>query len=909
MTNLRSGVTHAADVRSGGLLATKLVPPLPRWQPVRRPRLLSLLEAGTCGPLTVLAAPAGAGKTMLLVSWVADGQPPGPVAWVTVDRGDEDPARFWAHVLAALREGGALPPEGLLAGLATPHRNVDQEFLVVLVNGLAELPGPVVLVLDLQEATSPGVAAGLEFVLRHAPPQLRLVVAARADPPVSLHRLRVAGQLTEIRAAELAFTPDEAGELLAGVGVRLQDGQLQSLWERTEGWAAGLRLAALSLRDHPDAGRFVAEFAGDDRAVAAYLLEEVLARQPPEVQEFLLRTCVADRLCGGLADALTGRLDGERVLAMLEHHQVFTTGLGPSRSWYRYHPLFSELLRAELRHRWPGEVPELHRRAAAWHADNGLAEEAVHHTLAAGDLDGAAGLLAAHGFAMLLDGRAESLRELSGRLPVGGVQVDRELPLVAAASRLVLGELEEADAWLELADTAGPSGTRPPRSQAAGSLAGLLRARLHGDVDGVRSTAHRLLASPPEAEREDRVAEADRRALVLSLLGAAELWSGRLDDAAAHLEQGRALAERGGRDHLALDAIGHMALLEAVRGNLARAHRLGRQAADVAGRRGWSASAQAACGELGLAWVAYRRDDLAGALDALERAARAAHAGRDRPVVLAVALAEARMAAGGDREDAIDGLARLRAAVGEAARWRPPQLLAAAVRPVEARLLLAAGDEAGAAALLGDPANGGARPAAETVVLARLQLAQGDPAAAVETLAPLHGGQTPAPRPPTLIEAWLLDAVAHRRLVDHEAASHALERALALAAPEGYRRVFVEGGAPVRAMLAERLQHGTEHRVLTEALLEGLLTPVTEPVATGGGGTAPPSVPEPVESLSERERVVLRYLPSMLSAGEIAAELYVSVNTVKTHIKSIYRKLDANRRWDAVRRARQLHLL
>ena len=435
MTNLRSGVTHAADVRSGGLLATKLVPPLPRWQPVRRPRLLSLLEAGTCGPLTVLAAPAGAGKTMLLVSWVADGQPPGPVAWVTVDRGDEDPARFWAHVLAALREGGALPPEGLLAGLATPHRNVDQEFLAVLVNGLAELPGPVVLVLDLQEATSPGVAAGLEFVLRHAPPQLRLVVAARADPPVSLHRLRVAGQLTEIRAAELAFTPDEAGELLAGVGVRLQDGQLQSLWERTEGWAAGLRLAALSLRDHPDAGRFVAEFAGDDRAVAAYLLEEVLARQPPEVQEFLLRTCVADRLCGGLADALTGRLDGERVLAMMEHHQVFTTGLGPSRSWYRYHPLFSELLRAELRHRWPGEVPELHRRAAAWHADNGLAEEAVHHTLAAGDLDGAAGLLAAHGFAMLLDGRAESLRELSGRLPVGGVQVDRELPLVAAASQ------------------------------------------------------------------------------------------------------------------------------------------------------------------------------------------------------------------------------------------------------------------------------------------------------------------------------------------------------------------------------------------------------------------------------------------------------------------------------------------
>jgi LuxR family maltose regulon positive regulatory protein len=478
------------NLRSEELLATKLVAPLPRWRPVARPRLLGLLEAGTNGPLTVLAAPPGAGKTILLASWMLNGDPPGPVAWVTVDRGDDDPARFWSHVVTALRSSGAAPPDGLLAGLGPPSPDALQGFLAVLVNGLAELAGPVVLVLDdLHEAPGPAVAGGLQFLLRHAPPQLRLVVASRSDPPLSLHRLRVAGQLVEIRAAELAFTPAEAGELLTGMGVELPDAEVETLWRRTEGWVAGLRLAALSLRDHPQPGRFVAEFAGDDHAVAGYLLEEVLARQAPDVQEFLLRTCVADRLCGGLADALTGRGDGERMLALLEHDHAFTTGLGPGRSWYRLHQLFAELLRAELGHRWPEDVPGLHRRAAEWHAANGMVEEAVDHALAGGDPDRAAGLLAAHGFAIVLRGRAETLRELLGRLPAGRVRDDRELALVAGAGRLALGELEEADALL---DRAGAG--------RAGSLAGLLRARLHGDVDGAISAARRLLAPPPGAE-------------------------------------------------------------------------------------------------------------------------------------------------------------------------------------------------------------------------------------------------------------------------------------------------------------------------------------------------------------------------------------------------------------------------
>jgi LuxR family maltose regulon positive regulatory protein len=883
-----------SEDRSGGLLATKLVAPLPRWRPVPRPRLLRLLEAGTRGPLTVLAAPPGTGKTVLLASWITGGHPPGPVAWVTVDHGDHDPTRFWAHVVAALRASGVVPPDGPLAGLGPPPPDAVEGFLVAMVNGLAELPEPVVLVLDdLHEATGPAVTAGLRFLLRHAPPQLRLVLATRADPPLPLHRPLLAGQLTEVRAADLAFTPAEAGELLAGLGVDLPAAELETLWTRTEGWVAGLRLAALSLRDHPDPGRFVAEFAGDDHAVGGYLVEEVLARQPSEVQEFLLRTCVTDRLCGGLADALTDRRDGERMLALLEHDHAFTTGLGAGRSWYRYHPLFAELLRAELHHRWPEDVAGLHRRAAAWLAGDGLVEEAVDHALAGRDPDAAAGLLAAHGLAMLLDGRAETLRRLLGRLPVRKVRADRELAVVAGATRFALGQLEEADAWLELADA----------DSASGSLAGLLLARLHGDVDGVVEAGRRLLAPPPEAGPGDEVAETDRQALVLSMVGAAELWGARLDDAAAHLEEAGALAGDGGREYLALHATGHLALLEALRGRLARADRLGREAAGLAGRRGWSASAPGAGGVLALAWVAFCRDDLAGASTAVERARQAARAGSDRPAALAAALAAARLAAGGNREDAADGLARLRATLADLAGWRLPRLLAGAARPAEARLLLAAGDEAGAAGLL-EGGDAGARPLEERVLLARLRLAQGDPAAAAAALAPRGGGQGPAPQPATAIEAWLLDAVAQRRLADHTAAATSLERALALAAPEGYLRLFVEGGAPVRALLADHLHHGTAHRQLAEALLERLLSQTTSPAAADGELPAPM-----VESLSEREHVVLRYLPSMLSAGEIAAELYVSVNTVKTHIKSIYRKLDANRRWDAVRRARQLHLL
>ena len=731
--------------------------PVPRWRPVARQRLFALLDDATQGPMTLLAAPAGYGKTLLLTAWATgesggSGGPPGPVAWVRVGPGDDHPPRFWAHVLAALDGAGVVRPDGLLAGL-NPQLEIGDGFMRAFVGGLSELDGPVVLILDdLHEATGQAVVGQLRFLLRHAPPQLRLVVATRADPPLALHRLRVAGQLSEIREAELAFTLEEAGTLLADHGVALSAGELETLWRRTEGWAAGLRLAALSLGAHPQPGRFVADLAGDDRAIAGYLVEEVLAAQPPELRAFLLRTSVAERLCGDLADALTGGSDGARVLARLEREHVFTSATGPNRTWYRYHPLFAELLRAELRYEHAAELPDLHRRAASWHAGNGQPVPAVRHALAAGDLDQAAAFLVASWAPMLVEGQAAVLRELVSRLPGDRVRATPELAVVAALSRLAMGELEEADAWLGLTlaaeprfarEAAGrrePPGARHPRTQAALHLARLYRARLVGDAADAGPAARVLVAPAGRMVLEATGADDDHRTLAQALLGAAELWSGQLEDAAANLELARADAGRRGREVVALAATAHLALLEAVLGRLGRAGELGRLATEQARRVDWSASSQLACADLALAVCAYHRDDLVTAVAALDRATAAA-AG-DRPVLLATAILAAWLAAGACAEAAEAALARLDAAE-LATRGRPPRLLRAAARAARAKLLAATGDEEAASAALGPGAE--PPPPVETVVSARLQVARGDPAAAARILAPLlAGGPGPA---------------------------------------------------------------------------------------------------------------------------------------------------------------------
>src|SRR5215216_6152054 len=470
------------------LLETKLTPPSTAFRQVIRSRLFDLLDAGTEQLLTLVSAPAGAGKTTLLASWSSSRRPPGPVAWLSLDAGDNDAARFWAYVLAALCQSGAVPRDGALRRLA-PQPGSKQSFLPLLVSGLAELSTPVVLVLDdLQDITDAAVLHGLELLLRHAPSQLRLVLATRFDPPLPMQRLRVSGRLAQVRAADLAFTVPEAADLLAESQGQpmLSEEDVALLQARTEGWAAGLRLAALSLEGQPDPHRFVTQFAGDDKSIADYLTGEVLDRQPEELRTFLLRTCIVDELTGDLADALTGGDDGESMLARLERANGFVTTVGPRRNSYRYHRLFADLLRYELRREAPGQVPRLHRRAAGWYAARGQMLPAMRQALMAGEWRYAADLMARHGPSLILRGDTATLHELVGRLPAELVQADPELTLLGAADRIVRGDSEAAASDL----LAAPQGARP--SEQRGGRFALLRATVStalawqvGDLDQV----------------------------------------------------------------------------------------------------------------------------------------------------------------------------------------------------------------------------------------------------------------------------------------------------------------------------------------------------------------------------------------------------------------------------------------
>jgi LuxR family transcriptional regulator, maltose regulon positive regulatory protein len=890
---------QVAAATAAPLLATKLTPPRTPARLVSRPRLFTLLDAGTRQLLTVLSGPAGAGKTTLLTSWCSAAQPPGPVAWLSLDPGDDEPARFWTYLQAALCRSGAVPADSTLRSLA-PRPGLDETFLSLLVSGLADLPTPVVLVLDdLQDISDPAVFRGLKFLLRHAPEQLRLVLSTRVDPPLPLHRLLVSGQLSQVRSADLVFTVAEVAELLAEYEFQpgLDEHDAALLQARTEGWAVGLRLAALSLQGEPDPHRFVAEFAGDDRSVADYLVGEVLDRQPEELRRFLLQTCIVEELSGDLADALTGGHDGEWTLARLERANAFVAALGPRRGAYRYHQLFAGLLRCELRRQAPDQVAGLHRRAARWYAANGRGADAIRQALLAGEWRDAADLMAEHGLHLVLHGAAGILDELE-RLPADVAQADPELALLVAADGIVRGDLETAAAHLQLAQQQARQREAPPpedrRRRFAWQLATCRTALAWqvGDLDEALAAGHEALALPAEPGGADD----DTRALLLSSLGAAELWSGRLDAAEIHLRQGQQAALRAGLGSLQLGCMSQLAVLHAMRGTLGQAAQLAGEAVELAIQRGWSSSPQAAGGHLALAWVHFHRDDLIEAGNHLERAAAAARAHPERPVALGIAILQARLQQ--VRGDLAGSLATVAAVRGDATGWTPPAHLRRWLALTEAELHGAAGQPASVPALLDGVGQGGPLGVAEAVVLARLQLAGGDPAAAGATLAPCLDGTAPgglvAP-----VEAWLLDAIAGDALADQDRATASLQRALSLAEAEGFRRSLLDAGAPGRSLLARY-----RHRLATSGFyLDELLQASVESVHAEG------SPPVLVGQLTKQERVVLRYLPSSMTYEEIATDLYLSPNTVKSHVYSVFRKLGVNGRRHAVRSARELRLL
>jgi LuxR family maltose regulon positive regulatory protein len=879
------------------LLASKLTPPRISLRQVPRPRLFDLLHGGTQQLLTLVSAPAGAGKTTLLASWSSSRQPPGPVAWLSLDPADNQAGKFWAYALAALGRSGAVPGDSPLRALAPPP-DPDERFLAPLVSGLAKLPTPVVLVLDdLHSITDATVLEGLEFLLRHAPPQLRLVLATRVDPPVPLQRLRVSGRLSQVRAADLAFTVAEVAELLAASDGRptLSDDDLALLQARTEGWAAGLRLAAMSLEGQPDPHRFVTELAGDDKSIADYLTGEVLDRQPEELRSFLLQTCIVDELNGDLADALTGGHDGESMLARLERANGFVTTVGSRRNSYRYHQLFADLLRYELRREAPGQAVQLHRRAAGWYAARGLTLPAIQQALMAKEWRCAADLMARHGPSLILRGDTVTLHELVGRLPADLVQADPELALLGAADRIVRGDSEAAAAHLPAAPQAGRASERP-RDRLA-----LLRATVRtalawqvGDLDQVLEAGAEALALQSQVATDGE--GDDARAITLFTVGAAELWAGHLDSSELHLRESLAVAVQAGLALLQFTCLNRLALLHALRGELQEASRWGTNAVAMAAEESWSSSMPAAGGHLALAWVAYYRDDPGEASRHADQAAAASGVGW-QPMALAVAILRARLQHA--RGDLAGSLSTVAAARRDLTGWTAPLRLRRWLLLTEAELRGAAGQAQSASAIREGLEGSGPLSGGEAVVLARLQLAEGDAAGAAVTLAPCLDGTASDGFLMVPAEAWLLDALASDALGDHDRAAMSLGRALDLAEHGGFRRSFLDAGAPARSLLARYHQ-----RVPTSwSYLDELLQASAE--------SARVTVPEPrlIEHLTEREHTVLRYLPSLMTYEEIAADLYVSLNTVKTHAYGIFRKLGVTGRRQAVRSARELHLL
>jgi LuxR family transcriptional regulator, maltose regulon positive regulatory protein len=873
------------------LLASKIaVPDLPTVV-VHRPRLFELLSAGVGRPLTLLSAPAGFGKTVLLTSWVAAGRPPGGhVAWVSLDADDNDAGRFWSYVLAAVHRCGAAPSEAILETIPPPAPGARHLQLAPLVNGLAELETPVILVLDdFHEISDQAVLRGVQFLLRHAPPQLRLLIASRSDPQLPLPRLRTGGLLAELRAAELAFTPAEAAELLAAEGLALSDDELTRLHAHAEGWAAGLRLAALTLQRHPEPGRLIAQFAGDDRGVADYFIGEVLDRQAPEVRAVLLRSAILSRMTGPLVDALTGRGDGERVLAELERTNAFVVSLD-QRSWYRYHQLFAELLRVELRHQAPEEVPELHRRAAGWYAANGFALEAVRHAMAARDWQLATTVLLEQWNDLIHDDPTV-LRELLALLPPELAQEDPELALASAADR---------------AEVALPS-VDPLADGSRGSVPLLLAAFQLGeawqanDVDGISVAALKMLALLGDAGAEPREDD-EARVFALCALVAAEQCSGDLEAAGASLERGLGIARRAGLERSRLDCLSQLAVLEGVRGRLRAAFRAAHATLELAEQHGWSNTPQAARAHLALTMVHGHRNELGAAKDHLDRVILISSNGQSPVLMDGVSVVHAWLSlVRGDIAGAQALLARTRQRL---AGCRPPAFMERSVTVMEAGLHAATGDLQAAKAMLRRADESLPRTAEVAVTLASLELADGEPAAAAATLAPCLNGSASTLSFALLTYACLLGALAAHALDDDDHAFRLLERALVLADQEGFRLQFTTVGSGVRPLLAAQLDHDTAHRTLILELLEAL-----EPAPTPAPADPGPEQVVLIEPLSERERIVLRFLGGVLSNVEIASELYVSVNTVKTHVKSIYRKLDVTGRREAIRKARELHLL
>jgi LuxR family maltose regulon positive regulatory protein len=881
------------------LVMTKFVTPPLRARAFPRPLLLEILNRGLDGKLTLISAPAGFGKTTLVVTWLDDLAKKGTgkrIAWFSLDESDNDPVRFWGGLVAALQSiWPGIGQEGL-SMLKSPQPVPVEMTLTVLVNEITSRieGGPHLLVLDdLQAITTPQIISALAFLLEHLPAGLHLVVTTRIDPDFPLARLRARQQLTEIRLAELRFTPAETATFMNQcMGLCLSEADIHSLEARTEGWITGLQMAALSLQNSPDTAKFIHAFTGSNRYILDYLLEEVLQREQDDVQVFLLKTSILDRLCADLCETVTGGLHGQEMLEHLEDANLFLIPLDYERRWYRYHPLFGELLRSQLEKSYPGQAASLHGKSAEWFEARGDLEQAARHQLTAQDFAQASRLIEQVALDILSRGEVGTLVAWLHSLPD---EILRTHPWLCVL-----------DAWmLILTGQAGAIETRLKEAEAAIQLAGMpdseaLRVRAYASA--IRAQVTFIQGGAPAAIEFarfalDHLTAADHviSATTATILGAGYAYMANFSSAVTAFDRAKATSLAGGNQFNAMVASSALAQIAAVNGQLRHAHQIYQDGLHLAGKSAFMAPGYTYAG---LANVLCEWNELDSALEYAAQSVELCKLIGQAEILMTAYTSLARVQlARREFDAALTTLEEARRVASEISAWSLDTILI-----LQARVWLAKGEL--------EPAirwveNGGytVDEAASfhreqgLLTLARIRMAQGQPEQVAALLERLRQEAESSGRVGSLIEIGVLQAMNFKTQGDARNAQETLSKILVLAKPEGYLRVFLEEGEAMRSLIEECRRQTTRPDPYLQKLL----------------GAYPPrpttSRSALIEPLSERELEVLHLLAVGRSNSQIAKELYVSLNTVKAHVKNIFVKLGVHNRTEAIHRAQELDLI